>query len=136
MVRRTMRKIPVDPQEAARINAGVLKFRENSLTIRTAIKYGAYALIGYFFFDFFKVAIKELAGKETVANISIDFISKIGLGIFGAGGCGWALKERSLRKKETKRFSTSYSDLKKTVDKNAGTSKLDEYGETNKEDVA
>ncbi|MBN2547506.1 MAG: hypothetical protein JXB50_17005 [Spirochaetes bacterium] len=100
------------------------------------ISVGGIVIICYFF----AAVLKSYAGKTTIANIVFNFLADIKLDkviayIFGAGGIGYGLKERQLRKKNIERYYNQKDKLEKIINPDKQTSSLTKNGNTNKEDL-
>jgi hypothetical protein len=89
-------------------------------------------------------AVRELAGKQTLADVNFKAIADLkanrwfGLvlpwvlcGAFGIWGTG----ERLLRKQHIKRVSSESSEMQKFIDPGRRSSLLSKKGDTNKEDI-
>jgi hypothetical protein len=87
----------------------------------------------------FYLSTKSLAGHHTFADIGIkvigDFkISEAASYLFGAGGVGYGLRERKLRRQTTERLTQRTITLERAVDPNRTSSHLTVRGTTNPED--
>lgn len=103
--------------------------------LRAFFKYGSYVAIAYFLAD----AVKELAGKTTLAHIlfglmgGVSLESKVSWGI--AAVCFvWASIERHLRRHKTKYLTERLRKIEKMIDPGRTTSHLTPYGDTNPND--
>jgi hypothetical protein len=107
--------------------------------IVSTVQYGImwFSLVGIA--AFFYLSTKSLAGHYTFADIGIKVIGdfKISEGLaylFGAGGLGFGLTERRLRRKTTERFANRNAALERLVDPDRTSSHLTNRGTTNPED--
>jgi hypothetical protein len=87
----------------------------------------------------FYLSTKSLAGQHTFADIGIKIIGdfKISEGLsylFGAGGLGYGIRERKLRRETIERLSKRNGELEKLVDQGRTSSHLTTRGTTNPED--
>jgi hypothetical protein len=107
----------------------------NSL-LRTA------CIVTPFFFAW--LAVRDLAGKQTYADIGFkavadlkmnEVLAKIAPWGTSALATGWAVTERTFRKANVKRVSTENSKLQKQLDPGRRSSSLTEVGDTSPEDV-
>jgi len=85
------------------------------------------------------LAIEALAGKTTIANIVLKYLtaeeSDYGVPWILAGACTiWAILERRLRKRKTEALQGRIRELETRLDSNRTTSGLLPTGETNPED--
>jgi hypothetical protein len=88
---------------------------------------------------FFYLSTKSLAGHYTFADIGIKVIGDFKISeavsyLLGAGGMGYGLRERRLRRQTTERFSQRNYALERLVDPNRTSSHLTTRGTTNPED--
>jgi hypothetical protein len=88
---------------------------------------------------FFYLAIKSLAGHYTFSDIGIKVIGDFKVSeavsyLFGAGGLGYGLRERKLRRQTTERLTQRTITLEKAMDPNRTSSHLTTRGTTNPED--
>ena len=107
--------------------------------IVSTVQYGImwFSLVGIS--AFFYLATKSLAGQHTFADIGIKVIGDFKVSealsyLFGAGGVGYGLRERKLRRQTTERFAARTSTLEKLVDPERTSSRLTTRGTTNPED--
>jgi hypothetical protein len=87
----------------------------------------------------FYLSVKSLAGHYTFADIGIkvlgDFKISEAFGyLFGAGGAGYGLRERRLRRQTTERLTARNATLERELDPNRSSSRLTTRGTTNPED--
>jgi hypothetical protein len=85
------------------------------------------------------LSTKSLAGQHTFADIGIKVMGdfKISEGfsyLFGAGGLGYGMRERRLRRETVERLADRNSALEKIVDHSRTSSHLTGRGTTNPED--
>ncbi len=87
-----------------------------------------------------RLSIEALAGGETSVKLFIDWIVG-GKGaltgtslLFGAGGIGYGLRERHLKKYKTVAMTRHIADLERRLDPNRTSSGLAATGETNPDD--
>jgi hypothetical protein len=88
---------------------------------------------------FFYLSTRSLAGHYTFADIGIKVIGDFKVSealsyLFGAGGVGYGLRERALRRKTTDRFAERVAALETKIDPNRTSSHLTRRGTTNPED--
>jgi hypothetical protein len=90
------------------------------------------------------LSVRELAGKNTWADVGFRLLADLKVNRFVAlmiswvltGGCVfWALGERSLRKRHIRRISAESSKMQERIDPNRRSSKLTTKGETGREDI-
>lgn len=84
-------------------------------------------------------AIEALAGKQTDANVIVNFLTKFEVSVvlgWAAGGCGLAYgrSQRKLRKAAIERLSGRIQELETQIDPSRSTSRLTPDGDTNPED--
>jgi len=88
---------------------------------------------------FFYLSTKSLAGHYTFADIGIKVIGDFKISeavsyLLGAGGMGYGLRERRLRRQTTERLTQRTIALEKLVDPSRTSSHLTARGTTNPED--
>ncbi len=81
----------------------------------------------------------ELAGKQTEANIFFKILANIRVSVAlawtaAAGGVGWGITERRLRKRAVRRLSERVRELEERLNPDRQSSNIDSGGGTNKED--
>lgn len=84
-------------------------------------------------------AVRDLAGLQTNANISVGFLGKIEVAatlsmVFGVGGVLYGVAQRSLRRKTVKRLQARIQLYERRQDPRRSSSELAEDGTTNPED--
>jgi hypothetical protein len=104
-------------------------------TVQYAIMWGS--LVGIAAFTY--LSIRAIAGQYTFADIGIKLIGDFKLSeafsyLFGAGGLGYGVMERRLRRKTTERFANRNATLERMIDSNRTSSNLTGRGTTNPED--
>ncbi len=85
------------------------------------------------------LSIRAVAGQHTFADIGVRLVGdfKISEGIsylFGAGGIGYGLRERRLRRQTTERIAPRLAGHEKTIDRSRTSSHLTARGTTHPED--
>lgn len=103
--------------------------------LQTLIRWGGSAVIAYFAFR----SIAVLAGRETSANIILNFLSNIGVSsslnwMVGVGGVAYGLNQKRLRSQNIERLSKLNKALQEPIDPNRTSSHLTVRGDTNPED--
>lgn len=86
-------------------------------------------------------AVTALAGKHTIADIGLKMIVNMQIGeavayIFGAGGIGYGIVERRLRRNTIERLGTRNRNLETLIDPARTSSGLTTRGTTRPEDRA
>ena len=102
--------------------------------IKTVV-WGAVAIVGLFMF---KDCIVALAGKQTAANIVLNFLVdfKVSIAWAIAGGSAiFAQRERKLRQNTVARLEGRIHELETDVDPNRTSSHLTTKGKTNPGDI-
>lgn len=116
-----------------------LRKDRNSSNIATvliyAIKYGA--LVAIFYFGY--LSVLALAGKHTLADIGISFLSDVNVSvsiawIFGVSGIFYGLRQRKVRKDTIERLQGRIQYLEAQIDSKRTTSQLTSRGDTREED--
>jgi hypothetical protein len=79
------------------------------------------------------------AGRDTAATFSLSVITKLQADrwfayLFGAGGVGYGLVERRLRRRNIKRLTKHTEELEKRIDPERTSSGLTPEGKTRPED--
>lgn len=103
-------------------------------------KGGLYLLIGYGIYTAGEV-VKELAGKDTHADIVIGWMLSVSgksAGAFGtlaAVTSGWAMLERRFRRQKTEKLTRRIQELEHRLDPDRSSSGLAETGETHPDDL-
>ena len=103
--------------------------------LNTLIKFGTVVLVARYIY----LSIGELAGKETIANVLIKFVSNLTVSqslayIFGGGALLYGAGERAIRKRTIKRLQGRITQLETSKDPRRTSSNLTERGETNPRD--
>ncbi len=118
-----------------------LRQGQNSRTVASIannlIRWAGLGVIAYFAYR----SIDALAGKETTANVMVNFLASIKANqwaawIAGGGGTIYGLRQRSLRRKTIARLQKRNTDLESKIDPNRTSSGLTERGETDPKDEA
>ena len=96
-----------------------------------------FSLVGISAFVY--LSTKSLAGHYTFADIGIRVIGDFKISealsyLFGAGGVGYGLRERKLRRQTTERLANRNSTLERMIDPGRTSSHLTGRGTTNPED--
>ena len=99
------------------------------------IKWGGLVLISYFIYG----SVSALAGKNTNADIGVNFLANIRVSeavawIFGTCGIGYGWRQRALRKSTIERLQGRVKTLESEFDKRRSSSNLTERGDTNPKD--
>jgi hypothetical protein len=99
------------------------------------VRYGAMVLIAYMGY----LTVESLSGENTAANIGIKMLADLRVStalawLFGAGGVGYGMKQRNLRRSNIERMEARIKELEGEVDPGRSTSKLTPRGLTNPED--
>lgn len=99
------------------------------------LKYSCIVLIFFFLY----LSVKELAGRNTDANIFFSIMGDIKLDqwvafIFGSSGVTYGLVQRNLRRKTIKRISTRCDELERKINPNKKSSGITSEGKTQLED--
>ena len=101
-----------------------------SSTMLALIKYGTIFWVCY-------LSIKELAGKQTIADIKlmadINFDRWVAY-IFGIGGIGYGITQKNLKEKNIERLSKEKEQLELFLNPDKKSSNLTSKGNTKKED--
>ena len=90
-------------------------------------------------FYFLYLIVDSLAGKTTATDIALKAITDLKLDrgilyLLAGGTTIWAVRERKLRKKNTKHISEHIKELEELIDPNRTSSNLTETGDTHPED--
>lgn len=89
-------------------------------------------------------SIRELAGKQTAADIAFKVIADLKANrpvamilswVLTGGTTGWAVLERKLRKRHIKRIASEASEMQSLIDPKRRSSNLSKRGETATEDI-
>ena len=112
-----------------RVSEGVVQ------VINNLIRWSAIVLVvryGY-------LAIETLAGKTTLADVAVSFLTDIKVSVVlawgaGAGGVVYGLQQRKLRKDTLQRLQDRNQTLEKMIDSSRSTSNLTPRGDTRPED--
>lgn len=104
-------------------------------TVQYSIMWLSLVAIAFLFY----LSTKSLAGQYTFADVGIKLIGDFKLSeafgyLFGAGGAGYGLMERKLRRQTTERLTQRTIALEKLLDPNRTSSHLTTRGTTNPED--
>lgn len=99
------------------------------------IRWGGVSVCCYFLY----LMVDTLAGKTTVADIALKAITDLKLDeavlyLLTGGTTFWAIRERNLRKKNTKHIAAHTKELEEIIDPNRTSSDLTETGDTHPED--
>lgn len=102
----------------------------------TLIRYGGVVAIVFFIYK----CVDCLAGKETVANFAMDMIGSIKVNQWVAYSLaaltsGWAVGERTLRRRRTANLSKRITELEKLIDPRRSSSMLPPSGTTRSGDL-
>ncbi|MBW8874531.1 MAG: hypothetical protein JF614_06170 [Acidobacteria bacterium] len=98
--------------------------------VEVAVRWGIIALIVFFVTD----CIKSLAGLQTAATIGIRFLADVRVSealawIFGAGGVGYGMQQRGLRRRDTKQMGSRLRKYEKLIDPGRSSTDLDSQGD-------
>jgi hypothetical protein len=98
--------------------------------VEIAVRWGLIALIVFYITD----CVKGLAGLQTIANIGVRFLADVKVSeavawIFGAGGLGYGVRQRSLRRRDTKQMGTRLRKYEKLIDPGRSSTNLDSQGD-------
>lgn len=90
-------------------------------------------------FYFLYLMVDSLAGKTTAADIALKAITDVTLDrgvlyLLTGGTTVWAIRERRLRKRNTRHIAAYTKELEKRIDPNRTSSNLTETGDTHPED--
>lgn len=90
-------------------------------------------------FYFTTSTIKELAGKETWADIGIHLLGSLTVSvrlawILTVSGVFWAILERKLRQRVIRRMSGRVAEFERQLDPERSSSRLTQSGDTNPRD--
>jgi len=104
-------------------------------TARTVVRVAGVCFVAYMA----KEAIRELAGRDTTANILVEFLASIKVSVAiawgaAAGGVAYGYYERKLRKRAVHKLTARKSELEKLLDPTRSSSGLTHTGDTNPED--
>lgn len=85
------------------------------------------------------LGIEALAGKSTLADIGIDFLTDINVSVaiawsVGVGGAIYGLRQRTLRKDTVERLVGRIQEFESSLDPSRTSSKLTTRGDTRPED--
>lgn len=108
-------------------------------TVRLALSVVCILGVAYIAKDAAIGVARELAGKETNANVVWSFLNDFRVSILfgwgvGAAGVLYGLKERRLRKRTVERLARRVADFEIQHDKGRTSSQLTPRGDTNPED--
>jgi hypothetical protein len=86
------------------------------------------------------LSINALAGRQTIANIAVNFLGSLTVSksvayILGGGGVIYGVAERKLRQRTIKRLQGRIQQLETARDPKRTSSRLTERGETNPSDL-
>ncbi len=103
--------------------------------LRELVRWGAVSFCAYMGFR----CVAVLAGKITMAEIGVRVLGSLRVSeavawIFGAGGVGYGLRQRRLRRQTIERLSTRIQELERGIDPKRTSSHLTPRGETSPED--
>ena len=103
--------------------------------LNNLVRWGGLVLISYFIY----LSVDALSGQKTVADIGVRFFGEISIStavawIFGIGGAGYGLRQRSLRRETTEKLQGRIKHLEKHYDPGRSSSGLTERGETHPKD--
>lgn len=106
-----------------------------SKVLSDIIRYGVFGFLGYCIY----LSIDSLSGKNTSANIAVNFLSDVRVSqalawILCGGGVSYGLKQKNLRKKTIERLQNRITTLERKLDSHRTSSKLTTQGETRPED--
>jgi len=107
----------------------------SAAVIETGLKYGALVVI--FFFGY--ASIKSLAGQSTFADIGLRVIGDVRISetiawLFGAGGVGYGLRQRKLRRDTIERLAPRVRQYEERLDPQRSSTGLPSRGTTRPED--
>lgn len=99
------------------------------------IRWGGIIICFYFLY----LMVDSLAGKTTATDIALKAITdlkfdRVVLYLLAGGTTVWAIRERKLRKKNTRHIAAYTKELEKHIDPNRTSSNLTETGDTHPED--
>ena len=99
------------------------------------IRWGGIVVCFYFLY----LTVDSLAGKTTATDIALKAITDLKLDkgvlyLLTGGTTLWAIRERRLRKKNTKHIAAHIKELEGRIDPNRTSSNLTETGDTHPED--
>ena len=103
----------------------------------TSIRCGTVVLIAKYGY----LSLSSLAGHQTMSNIVFNVFSNVGFSqglsyVMCAGGVGYGITQRSLRKRTIKRASPRAKQLESIIDPSRSSSELTETGDTRPEDIS
>lgn len=99
------------------------------------IRYGSLVVI----FATIGSALKQLAGKDTYADIFVGIFANAEISVYlsyavGGSATIWALMERKLRGDKTREMASRIQELEQKIDPGRSSSHLTERGQTRPED--
>lgn len=105
-------------------------------TIHALIRWGSLAIIAFIVFG----GLGQFAGQYTSANVIISLFGELNISealayIFGAGGVGYGMQQRQLRRKNIERLAERPRQLEKVIDAQRSSSGLRADGTTRPEDT-
>lgn len=130
-----------DPRSREQLLAEIDKLRTGGVieqvgqTARTLIRVGGVAFIAYMARD----VLTEFAGRETSANILVNFLGSISVNValaWGLAACGviYGRQQQKLRKRTVSALAGRKSQLERQIDPSRSSSGLTKSGDTHPED--
>lgn len=125
------------------LSAQDLEFRRTALftgafvsVFNNLVKWAGLCGLGFISY----LAIKEMAGQETMANIVVNFMTDIKVNqwlayIVGGCGAGYGVAQRRTKNSTIARLSGRKEKLEQMIDPGRKSSKLTARGETRPEDI-
>lgn len=115
---------------------------KNSIRSGIVVKLGVtlircLTVVGIFYIMY--LMVKELAGKDTVSNILVKFVTDFNINetiAYTVGGIGtlYGFGQRHLRRNYVSRYHRRIQELERQIDGRRSTSRLTDRGETRPED--
>lgn len=106
------------------------------VVLQSAIRWGSIVAVAWFT----RLAIGDLSGETTLADIGINFLGKVEVSValawtVGALGGYYGYRQRKLRRDTVERLQDRNKELEKRIDLNRTSSRLTKRGDTRPEDV-
>jgi len=106
------------------------------VVLQSLLRWGGIVAIAWFT----RLAVGDLAGQTTLADIGIDFLGKVEVSVAlawtaGAAGGYYGYRQRKLRRDTVERLQKRVKELENFIDKNRSSSQLTSRGDTRPEDI-
>lgn len=106
------------------------------VVLQSLLRWGGIVAIAWFT----RLAVGDLAGQTTMADIGLDFLGKVEVSVAlawaaGAAGGYYGYRQRKLRRDTVERLQKRVQELEKIIDRKRSTSRLTSRGETRPEDI-